>query len=155
MILSFSSRPSRQRPRPLSAHLSLISTHENQTSGAFHVHTRTTNSPLAVNFTEHPPDAVLELKAHTSNSPALVHLHPSFEGVFKLRTSTLPALVHVDDDVEDPTDRGRKRVVHVNRVGRFASVADGDVAWIPQDEGLAPAGKVKVSTTHSPLRLML
>jgi hypothetical protein len=140
---------------PVAAELALISTHKNQTSGFFVVRTHTSNAPLAVNFTAQPPDAVLKLQAHTSNSPAQVHLDPSFEGDFKLRTSVSPAVVGVDDNVEDPAGRGRKRVVDVKTVGRFARVVHGDVAWVPQDKELAPAGKVEVSTSHSPLRLLL
>jgi len=140
---------------PVAAELALISTHKNQTSGFFVVRTHTSNAPLAVNFTEQPPDAVLKLEAHTSNSPTQVHLDPSFEGDFELRTSILPAVVNVDDDVKDPAGRGRKRVVDFKKVGRFARVVHGDVAWVPQDKALAPAGKVEVSTSHSPLRLLL
>src|SRR5260221_377909 len=62
---------------PLHAELALISTHEDKTSGVFFVDTRTSNSPLTVNFTEQAPDALLKLRAHTSNSPAYVRLHPS------------------------------------------------------------------------------
>jgi hypothetical protein len=133
----------------------LFSTQANQRSGVFAVRTHTSNSPLAVNVTEQPVDSVLKLEAHTTNSPAHVHLHPAFEGVFKLRTSILPAVVHYDEDVEDPAGLGRKRVVHVKNVGRFARVVHGDVEWVPQGQEVAPAGKVDVSTSHSPLRLLL
>jgi len=139
---------------PLHAELALISTHESKTNGVFFVDTRTSNSPLAVNFTEQAPDALLKLKAHTSNSPALVHLDPSFEGSFKLRTSIFhPSVSH--EDVEDPAGRGRKRVVHEKSIGRGGRVILGDAEWVPQDEKVAPHGKVEVSTTHSPLRFSL
>jgi len=140
---------------PLLAHLALISTREDETNGVFFVNARTSNSPLALNFTEQPPDALLKLEAHTSNSPARVQLHPSFEGTFKLRTSIFPAFVSENDDVEDPAGRDRKRVVHVKTVGRGARIVHGDVEWVPEDEAVAPAGRVEVSTSHSPLRLLL
>jgi hypothetical protein len=139
---------------PLHAELALISTDENKASGAFFVDTRTSNSPLAVNFTEQAPDALLKLRAHTSNSPAFIHLDPSFEGTFKLHTSIFhPRVSH--EDVEDPAGRGRKRVVHEKSVGRGGRVVVGNAEWVPQDEKVAPHGKVEVSTTHSPLRLSL
>jgi hypothetical protein len=140
---------------PLLAHLALISTRSDETNGVFFVDARTSNSPLALNFTEQPPDALLKLEAHTSNSPARVQLHPSFEGTFKLRTSIFPAFVSENDDVEDPAGRDRKRVVHVKTVGRGARIVHGDVEWVPEDEAVAPAGRVEVSTSHSPLRLLL
>jgi hypothetical protein len=141
----------------LSANLALFSTPESQSNGSFVVHTRTSNSPLAVNFTDHTPDVLLKLEAHTTNSPAHVHLHPSFEGVFKLRTSVFPALVSPADDVEveDPAGRGRTRVINVKSVGHGSGIVFGDVAWVPQDEEVASAGKVDVSTSNSPLRLSL
>jgi hypothetical protein len=127
--------------------------------GAFAVHARTSNSPLTINCTEQPPDARLVLNAHTSNSPAYVRLHPAFEGIFKLRTSIFPALVTgADADVEDPAGRGRKRAVEVRTIGRRSGIVHGDVEWVPQSDDSeveAPAGKVEVSTSHSPLHLSL
>jgi len=142
----------------LLAELALLSMHEDHTGGAFAVHARTSNSPLKINCTEQAPDARLALNAHTSNSPAHVRLHPAFEGTFKLRTSIFPAVVAgADADVEDPAGRGRKRVVEVRTIGRGSGIVHGDVEWVPQDdEVVAPAaGKVEVSTSHSPLVLSL
>jgi hypothetical protein len=141
----------------LLAELALFSTHEDHTGGAFAVHARTSNSPLTINCTEQPPDARLALNAHTSNSPAHVRLHPAFEGIFKLRTSIFSAVVAgADADVEDPAGRGRKRVVEVRTIGRGSGIVHGDVEWVPRDdEVVAPAGKVEVSTSHSPLHLSL
>jgi hypothetical protein len=119
------------------------------------VQAHTSNSPLGLNFTDQAPDSQLLLKADTSNSPARVHLHPSFEGLFELRTTMLPADVTADEDVADPAGRDRTRRVDVKTVGPGARIVHGDVAWIPQDEEVAPGGKVKVSTTHSPLHLLL
>jgi hypothetical protein len=81
-------------------------------------------------------------------------LQPAFEGTFKLRTSIFPALVSPDVDAEDPAGRGRKRVVNVKTLGHGSGVVYGDTAWVPQDEE-APAGRVEVSTSSSPLHLSL
>jgi len=145
----------RTRNGLLSADLSLLSTFENSTSGAFTVATRTSNSPLDVIFAEHAPDALLKLDAHTSNSPAEVRLHPSFEGTLKLRTSIFAAMVSPDLEVEDPAGRGRTRSVDVNTIGRHARVVHGDVAWKPEDEALKPDGEVEVSISNSPLKVFL
>jgi len=139
----------------LSAHLALLSAPGSESSGNFVVHTRTSNSPLAVNFTEQAPDALLKLEAHTTNSPAHVHLHPSYEGTFKLRTSIFPALVSPDEDVEDPAGLGRKRVVNVKTVGHGPGIVYGDVAWVPQEEEVVHAGTVEISTRNSPVHLSL
>ncbi|KAH9036846.1 hypothetical protein EDB85DRAFT_1938979 [Lactarius pseudohatsudake] len=107
----------------LSADLSLISTFENSTSGAFTVVTRTSNSPLEINFSDHAPDGLLKLDAHTSNSPVEVRLHPSFEGTFKLQTSLFSATVSPDLEVVDPAARSV----------RYSRIIHGDVAWKPED----------------------
>jgi len=133
----------------------LVSTFENSTSGAFTVATRTSNSPLDVNFSDHAPDGLLKLDVHTSNSPAKVRLHPSFEGTFKLRTSLFAATVSPDLEVEDPAGRGRKRSVNVSTIGRYSRVVHGDVAWKSEDEALKPDSEVEVSTSNSPLHVSL
>jgi len=120
------------------------------------VHAHTSNSPLRLDFADQAPDSQLRLKAHTTNSPTRIRLHPSYEGLFELRTSMLPAVVTADENVADPADRGRTRRVDIKTVvGHGARIVHGDVAWIPQDEEVAPAGKVKISTSHSPLHLLL
>jgi hypothetical protein len=139
---------------PVLAQLALISTREDGTNGVFFVHTRTSGSPLALNFTEQPPNALLKLEAHTSESLARVHLHPSFEGTFNLRSPFYPPFVSENDDVEDPAGRDRKRVVDVKTVDHGSRV-HGDVEWVPKDGAVAPAGKVEISTTLSPLHLFL
>jgi hypothetical protein len=138
----------------LYAELALLSTCHSQSNGSFFVTAHTSNSPLSVNFTEHAPDAQLKLQAHTSNAPAHVRLQPAFEGTFKLRTSIFPAHVSPDLDAEDPAGRGRKRVVNVKTVGHGSRVVYGDAEWVPQDEE-APAGRVEVSTSSSPLYVSL
>ncbi|KAH9974104.1 hypothetical protein BGW80DRAFT_1170927 [Lactifluus volemus] len=113
--------------------LSLFSTFENQTGGAFCVKTHTSNSPLEINFKHQPPDSHLKLDAHTSNSPARVHLQPAFEGPFKLKTSIFPSIVAPDLDAKDPAGLGRKRVVNVKTIGHGAGVVQGDAAWVSED----------------------
>jgi len=139
----------------LLAKLALISTHEDHTGGTFLVHGRTSNSPLRLDFNDQAPDSQLRLEAHTTNGPARVHLHPSFEGLFKAQTTILPAVVDSDENVADPAGRDRTRRVDVRTIGRGARIVHGEVAWIPQDKEVAPAGRVEISTTHSPLQLLL
>ena len=49
------------------------------------------------------------LSAHTSNSPATVHLHPAFEGQFEIATANGHLAFVPDDRVADPAHRGRTR----------------------------------------------
>ncbi|KAH9962154.1 hypothetical protein BC827DRAFT_230343 [Russula dissimulans] len=150
-----SGRPTKVRIRT-SNKLALISSHEDHTGGSFLVHAQTSNSPLRLHFTDQAPDSQLRLEAHTINSPARVQLHPSFEGLFKVQTSMwLPAVVTADENAADPAGRGRTRRVDVKNVGRGARIVHGDAAWIPQDGEVAPAGRVEISTTHSPVHLFL
>ncbi|KAI0305350.1 hypothetical protein B0F90DRAFT_1815577 [Multifurca ochricompacta] len=102
-------------------------------SGGFVVSAQTSNSPLDVKFSDHAADATLKLDARTSNSPAKVHLHPSFEGTFKLRTSIFGVNVNPDVKVEDPAGRGRKRRVNVKTIGRGARIVHGDAAWVSEE----------------------
>jgi hypothetical protein len=136
------------------AELALLSTCHSQSNGSFFVSAHTSNSPVFVNFTEHAPDALLKLQVHTSNSPANVRLQPAFEGTFKLQTSIFPVVVSPEEVEEDPTGRGRKRVVNVKTIGHGSRVVYGDAEWVPQDEE-APAGRVEVSTSSSPLHVSL
>lgn len=119
------------------------------------VHARTSNSPLIVNITEQSPESLLKLEAHTSNAPANVHLHPSFEGTFKLRSSIFPPFVAPDEDVEDPAGLGRKRVVNVKTVGHGAGIVYGDVEWVPREEEVARGGMVEVVSRNAPLYFSL
>lgn len=139
----------------LSADFSLVSTFENGTSGAFSVVTRTSNSPLDVNFSAHAPDGLLKLNAQTSNSPAKVQLHPSFEGTLKLRTSLFVPFVDPDLEADDPAGRDRTRSVNVSPIGRHSRIVHADATWLPEDEALKPDGEVKVSTSNSPLLVQL
>jgi hypothetical protein len=139
----------------LVADLALLSSSGGESNGNFIVHARTSNSPLAVNITEQAPESLLKLEAHTSNAPAHVHLHPSFEGVFKLRTSVFPPFVSPEENVEDPAGLGRKRVVNVKTVGHGSGIVCGDVAWVPREEEVDRGGMVEVVSRNAPLHLSL
>jgi IMP dehydrogenase/GMP reductase len=72
-----------------------------------------------------------------------------------LRTSVVPPVVSPDEEVEDPAGLDRKRVVNIKSVGHRPGVVFGDVAWVPQDDGVVPGGKVDVITRNSPVHLSL
>ena len=140
-------------PSFIDSQLGLYSNTTNATGGAFTVNARTTNSPMKLSFVDAPADSALHADAGTSNSPAQVQLHETFEGAFSLTTSRfLRPVVEWERDVEDPAGRGRERTVRVNEVKD--SLVTGNVFW-GKKEGAKARGTVRVSTTNSPLRLLL
>ena len=116
------------------------------------MNTRTSNSPLAVAFSEAPVDSVLRFEGHTSNSPAKAVAHRTFEGDFFLRTSSwFPVNLDHDDTVEDPAGKGRKRDFALKRVNKGTS--EGTVKWLPAET--RELGSIVLTTSNSPISLKL
>ncbi|KAF8959957.1 hypothetical protein BDZ97DRAFT_1761106 [Flammula alnicola] len=122
--------------------------------GSFDVSTTTTNSPVYVTFPDAPVDSNLLLEAKTTNSPAKVFLHPTYEGSFDLQTSSVfRSELNVHHDVTDPSGKERKRDVQINTVGRGHT--HGSVKWVEEDKKHESAGAVVIRTTNSPAVLDL
>ena len=111
---------------------------------------RTSNAPLHLQFFDAPVDSALGLQAETSNSPAEVSLHKTFEGEFELASSLFFVPEVQWHPVDDPAGRGRERRVSVGQVSR--SHVRGNVGW---DEDGGRRGDVSVKTSNAPLRLFL
>lgn len=108
----------------------------------------TTNNALRLAFPKSPVDSTLKLSARTTNGPATVSLHPSYEGSFQLSsTQFLPKVVK--HDVSDPSGRERQRRVEYGSSSRTA--LSGKVSWSAK-EG---PGSVLVGTTNAYLTLDL
>lgn len=136
----------------IGSNLTLLSAADDHTGGKFKVNARTSNSPLEVSYFSAPVDSVLNFEGHTSNSPARVVAHKTFEGSFFLRSSTwFPVTVDHDDTVEDPAGKGRQRSVQVNKVSR--GVTEGTVAWLPTEE--KEVGSIVLTSSNSPVHLAL
>ncbi|GLB37340.1 putative expressed protein [Lyophyllum shimeji] len=123
-------------------------TSPNQQGGRYLVAATTSNSPLAVKFQTSPLDSTLKLVAGTSNSPALVSLDPAYEGTFSLSTSNYSPLLN-RRTVEDPSGKGRKRVVQARNYSR--GVLKGSVSWSAR----AGSGTVEVKSSNSSVTLEL
>lgn len=85
--------------------------------------------PIDVRFDQVSVDASVDVSTQTSAGESSVHMYPYFEGSFDIRSS-LPWSRHfivVDENVKDPSGRGRKRGFSVNfpRGG----TASGNVWW--------------------------
>jgi len=123
---------------PIIASLELLA------SGRFTTSFATSNAHLALNVTSQPTGAFLYLNGLTSNAPASVQLHPTYEGTFELTSSVVaPAVVVVEQ-------KGRK----VEFVRDGGSVK-GSVWAEKKDEVRREGGDVVVSTSNAPNTLLL
>lgn len=112
---------------------------------------RTSNAPLHLSFVDAPVEHSLTLDAYSTNSPAEVTLHKTYEGKFDLASSPfIKPVVSWGDDV-DPKGQGRKRFVHVETDSR--NHVRGVAVW--GLDAKEPRGSVKVETSNSPLHLTL
>ncbi|PIL33801.1 hypothetical protein GSI_04426 [Ganoderma sinense ZZ0214-1] len=135
----------------IDSEVTLQSTTASSTGGTFDVSARTSNAPLTLAVVDAPVEHALTLKARTSNSPARVTLHPTYEGAFDVQSSKwFRPTVEWDAEAHDPAGKDRRRSVQVKRV-RGESVK-GSAAW---EEGGEERGEVEVDTSNSPLWLKL
>ncbi|KAJ3563688.1 hypothetical protein NP233_g8775 [Leucocoprinus birnbaumii] len=117
----------------------------------FLVSTHTSNSRLDVTFQDSPVNSILTYRGSTSNSPANVYLHWTFEGRFHLNSHSpwFNPIVN-EHQVDDPTDKGRTRSVRYSNVRGYV---DGEVKW--GNEINRKKGEVDVSTSNSRITLDL
>ncbi|EKM51556.1 uncharacterized protein PHACADRAFT_150026 [Phanerochaete carnosa HHB-10118-sp] len=138
---------------PLYSNFSLISTTKSENGGSFRVNTKTINSPLNVNFTSAPVDSLLHFKGATSNSPAYVSLHSTYEGSFTLRSSSLlQPRIEQREDVEDPAGKDRRRNVEIYSIRR--GIAEGKVTWVPAETEKV-LGSVGLRSSNMPVVLVV
>ncbi len=130
--------------------MSLISNTSSASEGNFHVVGRTSNAPLSLTFVDAPVDSSLSLAASTSNSPARVVLHKTYEGTFDLASSLVFRPEVEWSPVNDPTERDRHRRVRLDATK--GTRVHGGVSW---EEGGEDRGSAVIETTNSPLRLVL
>lgn len=120
------------------------------TKTSFSVLTHTSNSPLDVAFRDAPIDSLLTYRGSTSNSPANIFLHPTFQGRFTLATHSAWSnpIVH-QHWVDDPAGRGRTRLVTYRNLRGYVQ---GDITWGDAD---GEKGEVIVDTSNAGLTLDL
>lgn len=116
-------------------------------SGSFVVGARSSNAGLALEFTDAPLDAALQLNAHTSMGSADVRLHQTYEGSFTASTSHSRVQVQMGDGEDQ--DRGRKSISVTRHTGSYV---EGVVGW--SDLG-ASRGTAHVSTKMGPVSLWI
>ena len=120
-------------------------------NGSFDVVAQTSNAPLNVQFDSAPIDSRVTFKGRSTNSPAAVKLHETFEGSFTVDTGRwFEAGIHVVN-TQDPSGRGRQR--YVSRGGDGRGHGEGKATW--GDASGRRLGHAAISTTHSPVHLYL
>jgi len=132
----------------IGAKMSLVS--GEKTGGEFIISGTTAVGPVDMIVTEAPVGSSISLKARTALAPATVKMHPAYEGEFILSTSLRGVSLSVDEKVEDPAGKERKRSVDIRRVG--SSRVTGSVSWSPEGKHL---GFVNVETSMAPAVLEL
>jgi hypothetical protein len=117
----------------------------------FQVTTKTSNARFDVTFQDAPVDSVLVYKGTTSNSPAELSLHPTFEGHFLLTSGSqwFNPVVH-ESQPDDPSGKGRSRVVQYRNL---RGSVDGDVYW--GSESVDSQGVANVRTSNAKVTLNL
>ncbi|EED85292.1 predicted protein [Postia placenta Mad-698-R] len=127
-------------------------TAESETGGQFLVGIRTSNSPTNIAVLDAPVDHTLHLKAHTSNSFVQAALHKTYEGAFRLTSSRFFRPTIHASDVQDPAEKGRRRVIETSRA--TGGYLEGAVHWRPTDRKTR-YGSVDISTSNLGLDLSL
>ncbi|KAG5650856.1 hypothetical protein H0H81_010736 [Sphagnurus paluster] len=122
-----------------------------RTRGKFQVTATTSNAPIDLHFSDAPVDSTLLLDAHTSNAPANVKLHETFEGAFTASSSLKRPTVFWQGHTADPAGKGRERKVSIDVRGTTVS---GSVRW-EGENNKEVLGDVRVGTSLAPLTLRL
>ncbi|KAL4259465.1 hypothetical protein AB1N83_008607 [Pleurotus pulmonarius] len=134
---------------PIRSFINLLRSEESPFAGGiYHIETITSNAPLSVDFPVAPVNSTLSLDGKTSNAPATVSLHPTYEGRFKLITSLFTPVLE-KSSVDDPSGRGRERSIE-SRSSR--GVLSGRVQWRGSDKS---EGMVQVKSSIAPVVLKL
>lgn len=80
--------------------------------GSFDVVASTKNGHVDLKFPVAPVDSIQSCTVSTANGPTNIHIHPTFEGSVTMVTSNgVNGMNGDDNDVEDPSGRGRTRLV--------------------------------------------
>ncbi|KIJ04915.1 hypothetical protein PAXINDRAFT_94132 [Paxillus involutus ATCC 200175] len=128
-----------------------LSTHTNS-GGNFDVKAHTSNGMIDLEYDDSPLNAILTSEAKTSNSPVSVKMHPAFEGTFGVTSSSIGPVLQ-DERPNDPSGRGRRRVLSQNKVRGTIS---GSVYWAGSDgarRGTKCSSTVRTSNSPAVLKL--
>ncbi|KDQ08170.1 hypothetical protein BOTBODRAFT_38157 [Botryobasidium botryosum FD-172 SS1] len=124
-------------------------------NGAFVVKSATAQASQYLVINEQPLNSDLHLESYTSNGPTYLELAPEFEGKFQLATTPgQKSVVQVNEDREDPSGEGRKRLVNQKSV--FGFLVEGSVVWAEEGaKARRGSSQVKVGTAADDNLLVL
>ncbi|KAF8589476.1 hypothetical protein K439DRAFT_1612703 [Ramaria rubella] len=117
---------------------------------SFSVSAKTSNGPLDVTFPDAPssPFSHLEFTGKTSNSPANIKLHATYEGSISLSTSShSESSLLSQRNSQDPSGKGRHRTVDIRKMVKGA--LDAGVWWGDDSNKGEGKGKVVVKTSNA------
>jgi hypothetical protein len=140
------------RSRLIEADILLTSKSPLGTGGAFGVHAYTTNGPVKIVCGDSPVDFVLDFKAQSTNSPVHAVLPHAYEGTFSLQTTNSRVVLDDSHRVEDPSGRGRERLVSKHSVSR--QVMYGEIEWSPSSHD-SRASALDITTTNALVTLSI
>ncbi|TFK25381.1 hypothetical protein FA15DRAFT_639645 [Coprinopsis marcescibilis] len=127
-----------------------LTTSDRNDGGKFSVSASTVRGRISLDFPEAPVDHALDLDAVTVLDKIDVRLHPAYQGSFQLKTVLDRVKLQVNDSVEDPAGKNRKRVVQTTSV--TSNVLDGATWW---EEEYRKLGSVLLKTTLGSVVLSL
>lgn len=102
---------------------------DSNSGGKFDVKAHTSNGRVELGYEDSPLNALLTSDVTTSNSRTSVKMHPAFEGTFDISSSNVGPVLS-DNHVQDPSGRGRQRIISQNRNRNRIS---GSVYWAEWD----------------------
>ncbi|KAI5123821.1 hypothetical protein M0805_009113 [Coniferiporia weirii] len=117
---------------------------------AFSAKAVTSNKCLGLSVIQQPADSLLTVESSSANGPAIVSLHPAFEGSYTLTTSLKNVVLDVAENVTDPSEKNRMRTVSTDRLG--FGLAAGRVVW---GEDTGQGGWVNVTGANAQVELAL
>lgn len=127
---------------PIESEVSLVS--QSNAGGTFRVSAHSSNSPINLRYLEAPLTSILTSTVVTSNGPASVKMHNTFEGSFEVVTSNASSVLRASRGTDG------QRVIHKHKVGPnniVGSVSRGDSRRL--------GGSTSVRSSNGPVSLGL
>ncbi|EGO21347.1 hypothetical protein SERLADRAFT_417653 [Serpula lacrymans var. lacrymans S7.9] len=120
--------------------------------GPFSVEARTFDGPITISYTNTPTNSIQQLVAVTRGSPVKVTMSSAYEGAFSLQNTRNNPIRVIESDAEDPSGRGRERVLR--KYSRDRNHMKGTVYWSPRGPGWRES-KILIETDRAPIRLTI
>lgn len=142
-----------QHRRRINSSISLVSTAQNGSGGAYKVSAKSSNGAVSIAFPQAPLNSTQQIDAQTSNGALSVQAHDTFEGEFRLQTSNgFPSLQRDAARMQDPAGLSRGRCVTYT-AGRGAIA--GSASWGNPEPDRVYGGGARLKTSNGSVTLVL